>query len=471
MIVTNTFLDKCNTIIENSNANTGVNPIMQLYYGNVHTRCLIHFPIDKLRRLYEDKTYPELYKIKHVLKLWNVSDINVPGITKRFPDSFFTNYRERAASYELILFKVPKYWEAGRGFDFTPVKTCEGYRGYSEYGSTWYNATTDTKWDNPGIYSIDVLKDELDSEESKIIVATQRFDFGNEVLEMDITDIVNDMIEGTEENNGFCLAFAPQFEKLKTVRSQYSGFFSNATNTFFEPYLQTTYDDVISDDRVSFYMDKPNRLYFYSNVGGNSVNLDEMPRCEIEGVQYQSTQATKGVYYIDYRCNSSTYEPVTMLNDKWTNIVYNGVQCPDVELRFTTMSPEGYYHFGIPYDTDRQPRYDVSLSGINGHEKVPHGEIRRLTAHVRAQFTSDQECHCPNVEYRVYAMMERKELVVIDWQKVDVTYNANTFLLDTDSLVPQEYHIDIRVKNNDEMLVEKDACVFEIVSDATHMLS
>ena len=116
MLVTHTFLDKSNTIIEGSLANTGLNPVMSLYYGNMWTRILIHFDTEKLKSLVEDKTYPDITKLKHVLKLWNVSDIDLPRINCPFPDSRRTNTRERATSFELILFLIPEYWEAGRGF-------------------------------------------------------------------------------------------------------------------------------------------------------------------------------------------------------------------------------------------------------------------------------------------------------------------------------------------------------------------
>ena len=98
MLVTNTFLSKCNTIVDGSLANTGLNPILQLYYGNMHTRGLIYFDEDKVKALCYGMTYPDTTKLKHVLKMWNVSDINVPGSTKRVPDSYVTGLRERATS-------------------------------------------------------------------------------------------------------------------------------------------------------------------------------------------------------------------------------------------------------------------------------------------------------------------------------------------------------------------------------------
>ncbi len=331
MIVTNTFLSKCNTIVDGSIVNTGLNPILQLYYGNMHTRGLIYFDEEKVKSLYHDRVYPEVNKMRHVLKMWNVSDINVPGITKRFPDSYLTGLRERATSYDLLLLKAPIDWDAGRGFDFSQVNTPEGYRGYSEYGSNWYHATTDTLWETPGVYDTQLVLEELEQMEadenyvSDYIVAKQHFDFGNEPLEMDITEIFNRIIIDKEENHGFVLMFSPRLEVSKQRISQYSGFFTCNTNTFFEPYVQTTYEEPIEDDRASFYLDKKNRLYFYSNVGGDRENLDLKPSCTIDGVTHKSVQQTKGVYYIEHRISSNNESAPTTHTDTWSDIVFNDI--------------------------------------------------------------------------------------------------------------------------------------------------
>ena len=477
MIVTNTFLSKCNTIVDGSLTNTGLNPILQLYYGNMHTRGLIYFDEEKVKSLYYDRTYPEPANMRHILKMWNVSDINVPGITKRFPDSYLTGLRERATSYDLLLLKAPMDWDAGRGFDFSQVNTPEGYRGYSEYGSNWYHATTDTLWEIPGVYDTQLIIEELEQIESDkeyvsdIIVARQHFDFGNEPIEMDITEIFNKFISGEEENHGFVLMFSPRLENTKQRISQYSGFFTCNTNTFFEPYVQTTYLEAIQDDRTSFFLDKPNRLYFYANVAGNRENLDRMPTCTIGETTYQPTQQSKGVYYINYRINSKNETAPTSHNDTWGNISFNGVEYPDVSLRFTTLLNGDYMQFGLPFDTERKPRYDVTLSGINRDEKVPQGETRRMVAHVRAQYTSDQEAPFAKVEYRVYAVFDNKELNVIDWHPVDKEYATYVIPISTDNFVPQVYHIDMRVKYGDETITTQDALRFEIVSIADKMKS
>ena len=50
-MVKHTFLDKCCTILKDSDLNTGLNPVAELNYGKGVTRALIHFNIDELKEI------------------------------------------------------------------------------------------------------------------------------------------------------------------------------------------------------------------------------------------------------------------------------------------------------------------------------------------------------------------------------------------------------------------------------------
>ena len=54
-------------------------------------------------------------------------------------------------------------------------------------------------------------------------------------------------------------------------------FFTRHTQTFYEPYLLTNYDDIISDDRNLFVQNKQNKLYLYVYDNGLPVNLGANP--------------------------------------------------------------------------------------------------------------------------------------------------------------------------------------------------
>ena len=75
-IVTKTYISKSNTIISDSCTNSGLNPVTELNYGPMLTRSMIYFDHNKVKKMVEDKIYPDMSKIKHILKMTNTSSLN-----------------------------------------------------------------------------------------------------------------------------------------------------------------------------------------------------------------------------------------------------------------------------------------------------------------------------------------------------------------------------------------------------------
>ena len=470
-INTKTYLNKSNTIIKNSNANTGLNPILELNYGNTLTRGLIYFDHSKLQCLVNENVYPDTTKLKHTLKMFNASSVNEHKINKKNFDCVHKTNKERASSFDLILFLLPENFDGGRGYDY--VKDINYSDNFKTDGSNWFNYQTYNKWENEGIYSTERLSQELDlftskqGNQSKIIIGMQHFDFGNEMLEVDLTDVINKFITNEIQNNGIGIAFSPKYEEQETQNTQYVGFFTQHTHTFFEPYIETIYDDYINDDRNNFYLDKDNKLYFYAFVGGKSVNLDNLPTCIIEGREYASKQATKGIYYVDVNLSSNEFESDTMYYDIWTNINYKGKAIKDVELEFITQSSDKYFSFGLPSENTEETEIIPSLSGINHMEQIKRGDIRKVNISCKIPYTTNQEYSVDNLEYRLYVMQGVDEMDVISWSNVERVFNNNYFLINTNDLIPFRYYIDIKVKYNNEIIIHHKQLCFDIVNDKT----
>ena len=212
-MVTRTFLDKTTTIIKDTTCNYGLNPICMLNYGNLTSRIMIHFDVSKLKKLVNDKTYIDLSKIKHTLKMKNCGSINPEKRKQKLVSSDMLGIKERASSFTLIAFKVPNYWDEGIGFDNENDYWIKGDTAISEDGCTWYNSTNEVLWGEEGIFSNDVIRKEYDlfkEKKESIIICEQHFDHGNEDIEMDFTDYVNELIQSEEDNNyGVCISFTP----------------------------------------------------------------------------------------------------------------------------------------------------------------------------------------------------------------------------------------------------------------------
>lgn len=472
-INTKTYLTKTNTIIKDSYTNTGLNPIMELNYGKMLTRGLIYFDHTKLQCLVNDKVYPDMSKLKHTLKMFNASSVNSRNINEPCMDSQYNYNKERAASFDLIFFLIPNEFDGGRGFDYVYDLYNGNHKAVQTNGSNWYNYQNYRKWDYEGIYSTERLSNELDlftskqGNQSKVIIAVKHFDFGNEMLEVDLTDAINKFITNELPNNGIGIAFSPRYEEQNTDLSQYVGFFTQHTHSFFEPYIETTYNDFINDDRNNFYLDKDNKLYFYAFVGGKYVNLDNLPICTIEGREYASKQATKGIYYVEVNLSSNDFESDTMYYDIWSNINYNGKAIKDVELEFTTQSSDKYFSFGLPSENTEETEIIPSLSGINHMEQIKRGDIRKINVSCKIPYTSNQEYSIDNLEYRLYVMQGVDEMDVIGWSNVERVFNNNYFIINTNDLIPFRYYIDIKVKYNNEIIIHHKQLCFDIINDKT----
>ena len=74
----------------------------------------------------------------------------------------------------------------------------------------------------------------------------------------------------------------PDVENDAGLTENYSvGFFSRHTQTFYEPFLETSFNDLIQDDRNTFFENTNNKLYLYSFKYGVPQRLDSNPTVDI----------------------------------------------------------------------------------------------------------------------------------------------------------------------------------------------
>lgn len=468
-MVIRTFFDKNNTLVYNSKVNTSLNPVTELFYGGdatsqSYSRFIFYFDETRLRDLYTGGTYTDLTKLRHTLRMTNTGAFDKELLGKETCDG-----KERTCSFDLIVFPVDEQWDEGCGYDYASCAFIgDDVVSQSFDPANWLYARTNTPWPGGnGVYS-----------GSSTVLATQHFDKGNENLEIDITDIVNGYLTGGT-NNGLGIAFTRVLEETPTVDYQYVGFFTRHTQSFYEPYVETVYDLHIKDDRTDFYLDKNNKLYLYVNLGGNPTNLDTKPSVTIldnEGATFSSytptdvTHVTKGVYSIDINVPTSpNYESCMLFNDVWSGIEINGASRPDVELDFEIKDSSGYFNIG---DSDMLPKkVGINVTGIKRDEKIHRGDIRKVLVSTRIPYTVEQKQTVDSLKYRLYVKEGKNQYTVIDFQDVEMTNNNNYFLLDTASLVPNTYYLDVKVESNLEVNTIAEVLSFDIVSQSDLRIS
>ena len=163
MQVTKTYASKSNTISRDQEyTNMGLNPVMEINYGKMLTRGMIYFDHTKVKKMVEDKVYPDISKLKHTLKMTNCSSIEFKDDTKPCMDSTLQDNKLRAASFDLILFFIPYDWDEGKGFDFVEDLYRGSHNAFSTESSSWKKYRNYFKWDEDGSYTTEHLSRELD---------------------------------------------------------------------------------------------------------------------------------------------------------------------------------------------------------------------------------------------------------------------------------------------------------------------
>jgi len=486
MSINNSYFSRNNTIISNSYTNTGRNPVTELFFGSTaisafpsgYSRFIFDLDLTLLREKIQNGTISTSCSNspKHILRMVNTSNFN-----KELLNTTTSQTRLRATSFDLVLFRIPAFnfdpnfpqrWDEGVGYDFVDLlyEYNDLDRNYSNRPSNWFETTTVGTWEQPGIYS---NKNELPIPYSALtIVAEQHFEFGDENIAFDMTNEINDLLNGVISGvTGWGIAFKPQVELLSGLTDTYEvQFFTRHTQTFYEPYLETTYNDLIEDDRNSFTLGKVNKLYLYLYEGGNPINLDNPPIVQIldnTGTiipalsALTGCQRTQGVYEVVIPPLIGYKTPCTF-SDKWINLTYNGFPLPNVLNDFTLQPFKNGFTIGT---NSVDPKiYGFDYYGIKQDEKIFNTDIRKVGVIIKQAYTTNKLLPKVSAYYRVYVREGQTEVQVQDWTSINRTPNEYYFIFDTRDKIPNEYFIDIKVESSGEINTYKRQLKFQIVN-------
>lgn len=495
MSIHKSYFSKNNTLIYNSSGNTGLNPVTELFFGRVentlstpgYSRFIFDVDLSQLRNKITDGTVYTGSPMTHVLKMTNTLSFNYDLLNTETSDN-----RKRASSFDLVLSRIPKtsgdtgnpqYWDEGVGYDYynsnnvnstnaslTYEAKKNNDKNYSSRPSNWFSNSGFTSWSTNGIY--DNKNNSVVNFSGLTHVNTQHFSLGNENLEIDITNEINDILTGsTTGNTGWILSFQPDVENITGLTENYSvGFYSRHTQTFYEPYLQTTYNDLIIDDRNYFFENKINKIYLYFYVQGSPTNLDENPVVDIynpndelmDGYSGLTTiKRTEGVYEVSVPLISG-YTTPTMFNDVWRNLKMNGIDLGSITNEFVLRPSLEYYE--IRTTTKDPVLYGFSFSGIKQDEKILNTDMRKVVVNVKQAYSSNVVLPQFKAYYRVYVKEGETEVLVQDWTRMNQTPNEYYFMFDTRDKVPNEYYVDIKVLTSGEIDTYKRQLKFQIVN-------
>jgi len=493
MGILRTYFSKDTTIVRNSCVNTGRNPIVELFYGGStntnntkYSRYL--FDID-LSGLSQTLSCIDLSSttVTHEIKITNTSCFDREIFCKTNCSS--VGEVKRACSFDLVLFEIPESWDEGNGYDYTSTRsiTCEDGNNtyYCESPANWLERKTNTDWTSSGVYSGNPR-----TYRGGIVIGEQHFDRGDENLCIDVSNYINNLLltGDTSTKYGFGLAFDYPQEILTDEDSFYVGFFGKDTNTVYEPFLETKYNNTIKDDRNHFYLDKTNKLYLYTNSGGEPTNAtftnviikDHNDNTYLTIPSSGITKQDCGVYYVEFSVPNSPlsgYCGNIMFTDTWTDVTINGNNLGDSEQEFILREGNSYYTVGTTMASGANGLgvgsstnlsiydYQFRVSGIKNQEKIKRGDTRRLNVEARVPLTLDQVGVLDKIYYRIYVREGNTQIDYIDWTEVSRAFDGNFFLVDTSWFIPNDYYIEIKLESGDETRTYDEVIKFEIVSE------
>jgi hypothetical protein len=498
MSILRSYIDKNNTITSNSYVNTARNPVAELNFGASdlvvpnfgYSRYIFDLDLELLIQNIATGVISTgcTSAMTHTLQMTNTSSFD-----NELLNSFMSNERRRATSFDLILFRIPKtsgdtgnpqFWDEGVGYDYSDFNIAKNSaiggsapltyvdsRAYSTRPSNWYQTTTIDDWSQPGIYNN--RNDGSVNFSGLTIVARQHFDLGNEDIDMDMTEEINGILNGSITGvTGWGLAYLPQIENITGLTDSYSvAFFSKYTQTFYQPYLLTNYDDLIVDDRNQFLKSQENKLFLYIYQNGDFSNLDSDPVVRIQdrngdavtGMATLSTcLKTKGVYEVIVPNGFSGYPTPCMFYDVWSGLTINGQSLPNVQNQFI-LQP---YINGIQIGTVSQDPeiFGFNFFGIKQNEQILNTDIRKVGVTIKQAYTGQQVLLNVSASYRVYVMEGTTEVQVQDWTPLNRTPNQYYFIFDMRDKIPNQYFVDIQVNTSGEKDTYKQQLTFQIVN-------
>lgn len=450
------YFSKNNTIIKGSTINTARNPNTEIFYGSDFSKFILRLDLTDLSNKISNGDLVLKSDTTHVLHMTNTifGDESLNGQKRG-------SGRQRATSFDLILFPITEYWDEGVGFDYEKTYDfASGNETFDNRPSNWYNRTTLNTWTTEGIIS----------GTTGSTIGTVHFDSGSEDLDIDITAYINGILTGATVNYGLGIAFDFPYENITSVIEQSVSFFTKYTQTFFEPYLETVFNDVIEDNRDNFIGSVDQNLYLYVTKGTNFYDLDVLPSVDIldstktliPGLENLTPiKIRKGVYKVTFLLNGNICDGKKFFYDKWKDIVISSQFLSDVTQKFIPKPNTTLFTIG-ENQTELQ-RYSLQFFGVSLNEKIKRGSIRKVVVTARS-INQSSPVLLDEVYYRIYLKEGRTQVNLYDWTKLDKT-NENSFMLDTSYMIPREYWIEIKANTHTEEIFYKDEIKFEIISE------
>lgn len=385
-------------------------------------RILIKFDTDLIKSHYNN-TFPT--DVKFILKLTNA----VHPFTL-------------ARNYDVNVYALAEGFIEGNGLDM------ESYK--DEDVASWTNRIVSTAWTTAGAL-----------QGTETLIGTQRFDTGEEDLELDITTHIQNIFDGTTDN-GFAIVMDGALTSGAQEQNFYTKkFFSRSSEFFFKrPAIEARDASVIADNRGNFYAESKaysviqntQRVYLYNSVGGAMSDFT-LPEPDEELYVRFYTDADRTIL-----ADTSSPTPFIEATNQKTGIYYVDVVLEDA----TTSKIYDQWYFAANGGTAVADRTIVHEGEIDVKQRTPNtnfGDTEYITdiTNLKTSYTKQE-----TAKFRIYTRQKdwnptiytiaSKEIENLIVEKI---YYKIVRLVDEEIVL--DYGIGTEGTNNEHTLVSYDA--------------
>ena len=435
------YPSKDNTILENSEINTGLNEVPELWYGGSGvTRYFIKFDFETYNFNYNLGIVPHITAATPTFHLYNCyPTLEVSG------DST-TNV---ATGVDVSVKMVQQNWTEGLGHDFYGQNTIDGK-------SDWYSATTSQPWAaQGGDFVYEVFSGYVEHGYDNIS--------GSVLNELKLWDAF------TGINNGLVVKFSDAVEALTGESKTILKFFGNDTHTYYRPYIQFDWDSQITDQRDEVMSGTTKRIYLYLKKDGEFTNANSISGVSISFSDDSVTHTgftessiynpMPGFYYVDFDCPIEATAS-TVFTDVW-----------DVQ-----------YESGMAYQTLSQTGVVQQLSSswsVSQDNVISLTDYKILTPAIKHKYEKGTRIYLEvnnytprtsiknilkSMEYKLELKDGKNRYTMIDWEGVSYTQTDNFIMIDTDWLFDDNlYVLSFRYSEDGSLIYNGDEKEFRIV--------
>jgi hypothetical protein len=434
------YFKKQAILIKNSFTNNSRNPIIELSYGGsenssttVYSRYVFNVDLDKLQQKVTSNTINENTVQSHVLKIKNCIALNDGYIGVDFVSS------KRASGFDLAFIKLNESFDEGTGYDY--IYNDAQYREVelNKSAANWYNRRNpQITWSQSGVFTGNTNNVPLSG-----ILTTQRFEIGNEDIEVNITNYVNGILFSGQPNNGICIAYSANTETLTSLTKNVVTFFSKYTQTFFEPFLETTYNDRVNDELCCMTFDVENDFYFVSQSPISAVTKFEIIDSNNNVILNTTTGFTRlnnYNYKYSYTVDSEIYQDIEIFTYKWY-YTQNG-KYKVLEKEFNISKIDLNDGNSLTYGNE----VFINVLGIKQNEIITKkaGLKRLIFKPKRLIETKILKNIIGDIEFRIYVNQGKNQIDVIPFTKASKINNEYFTEIDFSWFISHDYTIEMR---------------------------